>query len=266
MDQEFDKNRIEKYLKTTGLNITTVSVIDSTNTALKDAAISGAPDGSVLIADRQTAGRGRLGRSFYSPENTGLYMSILLRPRMRTEDVVCITTCAAVAAARGIESIAPVRAQIKWVNDIFINDRKVCGILAEADLNPGTASVNWAVVGIGINLYTPHDGFPADLTGIAGSVFRGEAPENLQDLRCRLAAAVLDSFMDDYYQLSEKRWHNEYRRRCMVLGRRIHVLSPGKEPEPAEAADIDSDFGLIVRMEDGHLRTLNSGEVSIRQR
>ena len=110
--------------------------IDSTNSYLKVLAASGAPEGTVIIANRQSAGRGRLGRSFFSPEEKGIYMSILLRPSIELDRAVLITSMAAVAVARAMETVKGITAQIKWVNDVFINKKKVCGILTEAGLNP----------------------------------------------------------------------------------------------------------------------------------
>ncbi|MBQ6427736.1 MAG: biotin--[Oscillospiraceae bacterium] len=209
----------------------------------------------------QTAGKGRMGRSFYSPAGSGLYMSVLLQPMLKAADAVNITACAAVAVAEAIESLAPVQAQIKWVNDVYVEGRKVCGILTEASLDSGTAAVNYLVVGIGINIRPPEGGFPADLQKIAGSVF-GE--EEIPGLRCRLAAAVLDRLLGYYEHLQEKPWLEEYRKRSLVTGKEIRVLMPGKEPENGTAIGIGDDFSLLVQMEDGTLRRLNSGEVSIR--
>ncbi len=202
-----------------------------------------------------------MGRSFYSPAGSGLYMSVLLRPMLKAADAVNITACAAVAVVEAIESLATVQAQIKWVNDVYVEGRKVCGILTEASLDSATAAVNYLVVGIGINIRPPEGGFPADLQKIAGSVF-GE--EEIPGLRCRLAAAVLDRLLGYYEHLQEKPWLEEYRKRSLVTGKEIRILMPGKEPENGTAIGIGDDFSLLVQMEDGTLRRLNSGEVSIR--
>ena len=261
LNDVLNEEGVRRYLHADGLRLQVVPVISSTNTVLKRMAEEGAEEGLCLIAEEQTAGKGRMGRSFYSPAGSGLYMSVLLQPMLKAADAVNITACAAVAVAEAIESLAPVQAQIKWVNDVYVEGRKVCGILTEASLDSGTAAVNYLVVGIGINIRPPEGGFPADLQKIAGSVF-GE--EEIPGLRCRLAAAVLDRLLGYYEHLQEKPWLEEYRKRSLVTGKEIRVLMPGKEPENGTAIGIGDDFSLLVQMEDGTLRRLNSGEVSIR--
>ena len=254
---------IRRYLKNKALTIRVYQSLSSTNTVLKGLAEEGAEEGLCLIAGEQTAGRGRLGRSFYSPRDSGLYMSLLLRPEMQAADATCITACAAVAAAEAIESLAPVDAQIKWVNDIFVNGRKVCGILTEAALDCESGRINYLIVGIGINTHVPKTDYPEELKGVAGPAF---GTEQIPELRCRLAAAVLDRLTGYYENLLKKDWFEEYKRRSLVLGKPVMILSAGREPEPATALDIDRDFALIVRTETGEIRRLNSGEVSIRQK
>ena len=261
LNDVLNEEGVRRYLHADGLRLQVVPVISSTNTVLKRMAEEGAEEGLCLIAEEQTAGKGRMGRSFYSPAGSGLYMSVLLRPMLKAADAVNITACAAVAVAEAIESLGPVQAQIKWVNDVYVDGKKVCGILTEASLDSGTAAVNYLVVGIGINIRPPEGGFPADLQKIAGSVF-GE--EEIPGLRCRLAAAVLDRLLGYYEHLQEKPWLEEYRKRSLVTGKEIRVLMPGKEPENGTAIGIGDDFSLLVQMEDGTLRRLNSGEVSIR--
>ncbi len=254
---------VRKYLAVEGLDVRVYRSITSTNTVLKTMAEEGAPEGRCLIAGEQTAGRGRRGRSFYSPPDSGIYLSILLRPALQAADATSITACAAVAVAEAIESLATVNAEIKWVNDIYIDGKKVCGILTEASLDCESGQVNYLIVGIGINTRVPTSDFPEDLRSIAGSAF-GEKP--IPELRCRLAAGVLNRLMYYYGSLTDKAWFDEYRRRSLVLGMEINILAAGKEPEPAVALDLDRDFALVVRTESGELRRLNSGEVSVRQR
>ena len=143
--------------------------VDSTNTALMRMAATGAAEGTVLLAQAQTAGRGQRGRDFYSPAGCGLYMSLLLRPKMPPEDVLAITPAAAVAAAQAVEAATGRRAGIKWVNDIQIDGKKVCGILTEAASSSGT--LDCAVCGIGINLFPPPGGYPEALRDRAGALF-----------------------------------------------------------------------------------------------
>ena len=141
---------------------------DSTNRYAKELAAKGTPAGTVVIANRQSAGRGRLGRSFFSPEDKGIYMSILLRPKLQPERAAMITSMAAVAVARAIERAGGVEAQIKWVNDIFLNQKKVCGILTEAGFDAVSGRMDYAVLGIGVNVGVMD--FPAELKKIATSV------------------------------------------------------------------------------------------------
>ena len=254
---------IRKYLERKDLDLRVYRSITSTNTVLKTMAEEGAKEGLCLVAGEQTAGKGRRGRSFYSPANSGIYLSILLRPALQAVDATSITACAAVAVAEAIESLAAVNAEIKWVNDIYVDGRKVCGILTEASLDCESGQVNYLIVGIGINTRVPADDFPEELKNIAGSAF-GDRP--IPQLRCRLAAGVLDRLTGYYANLMDKVWFDEYRRRSMVLGKEINILAAGREPEPATALDLAPDFALIVRTGSGELRRLNSGEVSIRRR
>ena len=126
--------------------------LDSTNSYLKEMAAKGAQEGTIIIANRQSAGRGRLGRSFFSPEEKGIYMSILLRPDISLERAVLITSMAAVAVAEAIEQVSGIQTKIKWVNDIFLNKKKVCGILTEAGIDAETGTLEYAVLGIGVNV------------------------------------------------------------------------------------------------------------------
>ncbi len=257
------EERIRKYLKTNSITLQVFRSVSSTNTILKAMAEEGTGEGYCLIAGEQTAGRGRRGRSFYSPADRGVYMSLLLRPALPAADATGITACAAVAVAEAIESLAPVNAKIKWVNDIHVDERKVCGILTEASIDCESGQVNYLIVGIGINTRAPTEDYPEELRSIAGAAF---GDKSIPELRCRLTAEVLNRLMEYYEHFREKGWFEEYRRRSLVLGRPINILTAGREPEPATAVDLDRDFALLVRMKNGELRRLNSGEVSIRPR
>lgn len=166
---------VEKYLTSAcrHLELHVLPVTGSTNTLLREKARDGAKEGCTVIAGAQTSGRGRLGRNFYSPPDTGVYLSILLRPlSLAPSEAVAFTTMAAVAACEAIEKVSGRQAQIKWVNDIFMDGKKVSGILTEASLRPKSGKIDSIVLGIGINVYPPENGFPADLGQIAGSVFQ----------------------------------------------------------------------------------------------
>ena len=241
-----DRDRIVSQLHS-GYTVTVAEEMPSTNTALKEMAAAGAPEGTTLIAVRQTGGRGRLGRQFHSPDG-GLYLSTLLRP----DDAVGITCRAAVAAARAMESLCGAEIQIKWVNDLYLNHRKVAGILAEGVFAPD-GSLAAVVLGIGINVGVTD--FPAELQTIATSLGNEGfhlAPEDV-------AAAFLNGLPA---VLSDPDAVDEYRRRNLVLGREVTVLRGG-ETYSAIAEGITDDGHLVVCPADGVVE-LSSGEVSLR--
>lgn len=229
--------------------------VDSTNAQLLLRAEAGAPEGLVLAASSQTNGRGRMGRSFCSPAGTGIYMSLLLRPG-RAADALSVTAQAAVAACEAIEAETPARPQIKWVNDILIGGRKVCGILAQAAPRPDGGYI---VLGIGINVYAPPGGFPQDVAAVAGWV----SDTRREGLRDALAAGFLNSFMRWYREGSEAALADAYARRCALAGRRVRVLRGGEE-RAALVLGTDMQCRLLVRYDDGGTEALSSGEISIR--
>lgn len=252
---------IEKYLKTQNLNIEIQDTLTSTNTVLKEYAEQGAPEGTILFARQQTGGKGRLGRSFYSPEETGIYLSILLRPKVLLEEALLITTCAAVAVAETLEEETGQQCKIKWVNDVFCEGKKVCGILTEAAIDPEYATLKYAVLGIGINLFPPEEGFPEELAEIAGSVISKRG--NMADLKSKIAAGVIDCFFAEYQHLTEKRFLDKYRDYSLITGRAIDVIRGGNVRK-AHALGIDDNFRLLVRYENGMEQAVETGEVSIR--
>ena len=256
----FCEEEITRLLRRRELTIRVCESIGSTNTALKALAAEGAPAGLALIAEEQTAGRGRLGRSFFSPAGSGLYLSLLLRPELPAGAAVRLTAGAAVAAAEAIEALSGRRCGIKWVNDILVDDRKVCGILAEAAAD-SAGRTQYVVLGLGFNIYPPESGFPAELSGSAGAIFP-ERPSD--DPRARLAAGVLDRLWEIAADPADPGIFERYKRRCILLGRRIRVLAPGRPPESALAVDLNDDYSLQVRLDDGSERSLCSGEVSVR--
>lgn len=246
-------------LRTPGLAVTALENTDSTNTCVRRLAEDGAPEGTVVVAAAQTAGRGRSGKSFLSPAGTGLYMSVLLRPQLAMGDALLITTAAAVAVAHAVERVAAVTAQIKWVNDVYVDGKKVCGILTEGALDLENGGLRYAILGIGINICPPAGGFPPELAPIAGALTEtgGEA------LRAPLAAAVLDEFFALYPHLTEKSFYDDYVSRSLLTGRQIEVLRGGMHL-PATALGIDRDLHLRVRYADGSEENLAAGEVSTR--
>ena len=254
---------VRAYLRRRDLDLRVYKSISSTNTVLKQLAESGEAEGTVLLAEEQTAGRGRMSRSFFSPPRSGLYMSLLLRPHMSAQLSTRITACAAVAVAEAIEELTGCRAEIKWVNDVLVDGKKVCGILTEGSIDCESGLMHYAIVGIGINIRPPEGDFPAELRQIAGAL--PAAPDG-EDLRCRLAAAVLDRLMDLYEQLPEGDCYEAYKSRSCLIGREINILPLEGEPVPATAIDVEPDFSLRVRLADGTETCLSSGEVSVRAR
>jgi len=181
-------------------SVSVVDSIGSTNDEMKIKAQKGEKEGSVLVALSQSGGKGRLGRRFFSPQNTGLYMSVILRPDLKPEDAILITTAAAVAISKAIDEVSGKFSGIKWVNDIYINGKKVCGILAEAGFNQTEPKLDYVVLGIGVNVYAPEGGFPEDIKDIADAVFS----ENQENMRALLCAKILDNFYDIYNNLCQK--------------------------------------------------------------
>jgi len=240
-----------------GLSIQVEQEVSSTNTLLKERAAAGAPHGAVLIAGAQKSGRGRMGRAFFSPGGTGLYLSVLLRPTLLAEDALLLTAAAAVAAAEAAEELSGRSCAIKWVNDIFCNGKKVCGILTEAALDLESGGLEYAVVGAGFNLSPPPGGFPEDLLPVAGALFDGPTPP---DGRARLAAGFLRRFLCSYQGLPDPAFLDGYRARSLLTGRRVALSShPG---EAFTVTGIDERCRLLVRDGQGRFRAVASGEAS----
>lgn len=240
--------------------------IDSTNTALRIQAQDGAPEGRCLISEEQTAGRGRSGRSFYSPSVSGLYLSILLRPTLSFDQAVLITTAASVAAAKACEAVNPSLKdgdiKIKWVNDLFLNGKKISGILTEAGFSMETGSLDYAVMGIGFNLKDPEGGWPDGLASIAGSLFDEQIPVGTRN---SLSAAFLDEFYKIYKTLPAVSYLDDYRSRQLAIGRTVTVNAESPNPRRAYVLDVNDRCELIVRFEGDIRQTiLNSGEIRIR--
>lgn len=217
----------------------------------------GTPHGTLVIARYQTAGRGRLGRSFASPDDSGIYMSIILEPA--DTNPVLITTAAAVAICRAIEKVCSEKTQIKWVNDIYLNSKKVCGILAESVTDYRTGAITHIILGIGINCN--QTAIPPELTDIAGAI-EGDFSIN------QLAAEVYNQVMLLADDLHPEKFIGDYRQRSMVLGETVTVYkggySPDKPGQPARVLDIDENGGLKVIYSSGERETLTTGEISIR--
>ena len=227
--------------------------VPSTNTQAKKLAADGEAAPSLLLADGQTAGRGRMGRAFFSPPGTGLYMSVLLRPAVQAEELPLVTLAAAAAVCEAVEEAAGVSTRVKWVNDILVDGRKVAGILTEAvgDLESGT--MESVVVGIGVNVKTPADAFPEELRERAGSLLPAQVS------RCDLAAGIANRLLTYADSLPERRYLESYRERLAVLGKPVHY----KQRErwmTGRAVDLREDGCLLVEGTGG-VAALRGGEI-----
>lgn len=237
--------------------------LDSTNNYLK--ALTGAPDGLAVTAECQTAGRGRMDRSFQSPKGAGVYLSVLLRPELPPDRLPSMTALAGVAVCAAVERLCGVRPGLKWPNDPVLNGKKLCGILTEASLEAETGRLQSMVVGVGVNVAQKPEDFSPEVREMAASLLQvlGRPVS-----RPRLAAALLEELDKAYAALLAgdlSAYLAAYRRDCVNLGRTVRLIPfGGGERETAQAVDIDGDFSLIVRGADGEERTVRSGEVSVR--
>ena len=260
MPEKANEYEIRKYLKdfAKDIIIETVDLIGSTNDEMKLRANKGQKEISLLIAEAQTNGKGRKGRAFFSPDGSGCYMSFLLRPQYSAEECTLLTTIAATATAEAIEGVTQKKAQIKWVNDIYIERRKAAGILTEAGFNKDGSGLSYAVVGIGINIYAPENGFPEDIESIAVAVYDGEA-----QIKNKLIAEIINRFIYYYNNLPKNEFIDRYRERLFFLGEEITIFEADKTYK-AVATDIDDMCHLIITFPDGETKKLFSGEISIK--
>ena len=265
--------------------------VTSTNLLVKDLGAQGAPEGILMVASEQTQGRGRLGRRFESPKGTGLYATLLLRPELPLAQSLQITILTAVAVAEGIEAAAGLRPEIKWVNDIYLGDRKVCGILAESSLLPGTDRIAYTALGFGINLEEPQGGFKGTAEGIAGALYPyGTMPEGFRE---RLLAEVVNRILMYYDELvscrttieqsdiadsvntagrtvtsgTELSYMARYRASDYLFGKDVWLLDDITKPDsarPAHAIAIDEEGRLIVTLPDGSTEAISAGDVTLR--
>ena len=240
-------------------DVSVFDTVDSTNNLLKEIAKDKGTEGTVIIADSQTGGRGRYDRKFYSPKGTGIYMSILLKPSLKAHDSVLITAAASVAVNEAVEKCCGKQTGIKWVNDLFLNGKKVCGILTEGSLSIETGGFNWAVLGIGINVYEPDNQFDKEIKDIAGAIEK----EKQSDLRNKLCAEIINRFFYYYENLENREFLDSYRKHSVVLGEEITVIK-NENNLKATALSIDNDCRLLVRYENGEEEYLSSGEISIK--
>ena len=236
--------------------------IDSTNNALKRDAEGPLPEGTIYIADEQTGGRGRQGRSFASPKGVGIYFSVLLRPDCPPQSLGHVTAMAAVACCDAIEETCGVRPGIKWTNDIILGDKKIVGILTEMHVEWESGTVRYVVIGAGFNCNHTMEDFPEAVWDMAGSI-RGLTGRRVD--RSALSAALIRRM----YTLSreivsgKEEWLRRYRQDCITLEREVRVIR-GSDSRTGKALGIDENGGLIVKYDSGETGVVYSGEVSVR--
>lgn len=259
MAQYTDNQNVQKifeYLKA-DIPVFYYDTIDSTNTEAKRFYEKHKNDGidtpTLFVANHQSNGKGRLGRTFYSPENTGLYMSLMIKADNIVENIVCLTTAVSVCVTDALNSLCDINPKIKWVNDIYVNDKKVCGILCEALTDPDTQKIDAIIIGIGVNIKTKD--FPKELSDIATSV--GQAVS-----RNELCAKITDNIIDMINTIDDRKFIEKYKDRSLVLGKEITYFENGIA-ESATAIDIDNNGGLIIQTENG-IKALSTGEISVR--
>ena len=240
-------------------NIKIYKTLESTNKTAKEMAVAGAEHGTVIIADSQTKGRGRYSRSYFSPSG-GLYMSIILRPEvLNFENPTSVTAFAAVAVCEAIESISEKTPKIKWVNDVLIDEKKVCGILTEAVTDFESGSLDWIVLGIGINVYIKTEDFPDDLQSLATSIFPNE---KMFGVRNKLSAEIINRILGYDITPREAEIFRKYKNRLAMLGNQVTVIQ-NKIEYKAAVIDIDAAGHLVVKNENGEIITVSSGEIRV---
>lgn len=240
-----------------------IDEIDSTNSELLKRALNNPEmEDEALVAYKQTMGKGRRGRSFFSPENTGIYISILLHPDCYVNEATLVTTTMAVAAARALEKNDSNEVYIKWVNDLYVEGKKVGGILTECSPEIADGKPKYLVVGIGINLFTPKDDFPDDIKDKAGSVYNKEFEKNITDnksFRQKIAKLIIDEFLELYGGCPNNSHLDEYRERSFIIGKEVMIV----DDDIVTVLGIQDDFGLSVKYKNGIVRNLTAGEVSL---
>ncbi len=242
--------------------VTVLDSVDSTNTYCKKIAAGGAPHGTVVIADRQTEGKGRLGRSFASPAGVGLYLSVILRPNVPPVELLHLTAVAAEAAVEAVHETTGLRPGIKWTNDLVIGRRKFVGILTELSLQAESGLVEYAVIGIGTNCNHGDGDFPPEVRPMAISL--REATGQVVDRNAHAAALIRWLHQADAQLLTHKAdWMSRYAADCITVGRDVRVIRGGTV-RCAHADGVDENAALLVTYEDGSREAVSSGEVSVR--
>ncbi len=236
-----------------------LKTIHSTNDHAKKLAQNSKNEISVVIADKQEAGKGRLGRVFVSPPHSGIYLSLIIRPEFNIETSQFLTSCIAVAVSEAIDNICGCETKIKWVNDIYLNSKKICGILTEASISFESNSLEYVIIGIGVNVGSIKKSLSSELLEIASSI-EDELGKNFS--RSIIIAEILNRVDFHLANIKSLNFMKRYKHRSFIIGKEI-LVSTNKLQKKAIALDINDKAGLVVKYEDGKIETLNTGEASI---
>lgn len=247
--------------KVFGKEIDILKTVDSTNNYLKLKAQDKADEGLVAIAEQQTEGKGRKGKSFFSPAGSSIYMSVLLKPKIKISNINLITIIAAISVVEAIYNTTEIQTSIKWVNDVMYNNKKLCGILTEASIEGESGDINYIVLGIGINVKKIN--FPDDIKNVATSL------GNITSIdynRNELIGQLLTQLENNYNKLfsnNQCELINSYRNYLSMLGNEINVIL-SDSTYTAKALDIDENAHLIIQLPSGEITKINCGEISIK--
>ena len=241
--------------------------VDSTNKKLRALAAEGAPDRQIVVAGEQTGGLGRSGRSFSSPKDKGIYFSILFRPGEKASsidptDTAMITAWTAVAVSRAIERVCGVRPGIKWVNDLVLNRKKICGILTELSLEAENFRIQYLIIGIGVNTSETPEDFPEDIRKIASSITEETGREVSRAALAGAMARELDRMLDGFPG-KKAEYLEEYRRYCISAGCEVKFTLNGQQMQGRSIA-VNEDFSLNIETDEGRNLNVSQGEVSVR--
>ncbi|MFZ3123358.1 MAG: biotin--[acetyl-CoA-carboxylase] ligase [Thermodesulfovibrionales bacterium] len=252
--------------------------IDSTNTLAMELAEKGVPHGTVIIADRQFKGKGRLGRTWFSPPKGNIYMSVIVRPEIEPKDATLLTIMSAISCARAVRNLTGIEVKIKWPNDLMVSERKLGGILTE--MKSDQDRIVFAVIGIGINVNASIDAFPSDVRAVAASVIEELRRKETTPLcpplarggwggekisRTLIIAAILNE-LERWFKVLIKGGRiqliNEWKKLSSTLGRKVKVVS-GRDAISGIAEDIDDEGMLILRLPSGGLKKISAGDVTM---
>lgn len=239
--------------------ITVLPEVNSTNSYARQLALRGAPEGTIVLAETQTGGRGRMGRSFFAPPGQGVYLTAVLRPRARADALGDLTVRAAEALCDAVERACGVRPGVKWTNDLVLGGKKLCGILTELSVQPGSDRADFVVLGAGVNVTQREEDFPEALRGVATSIC---AQTGQHAARAQLAAEMIRA-LSRVAAGEDAGWLARYRADCVTLGRAVRVVRAGSA-RTGFAEDVDETGALLVTWDDGTRERVFSGEVSVR--